>query len=91
MNLANVRQRYFDGLNHIKVTVNNTNPLTNAVDPSTTFDDSVLVMLCDSGTISNIPPGQLLTFTDLSAINDPNTTGLTTINQYNTNNINTIF
>jgi hypothetical protein len=87
MNLANVRQRYFDGLNHIKVTVNNTNPLTNAVDPSTTFDDSVLVMLCDSGTISNMPPGQLLTFTDLSTINDPNTTGLTTINQFNTNNI----
>lgn len=87
MNLANIRQRYFDGENHIKVTVRNTNPTTNVVDPSTTYDDNVLILLCDNGTLSNIQSGQLLTFTDLSTINDPNLTGLSTPNQFNTTNV----
>lgn len=87
MNLANVRQRYFDGENHIKTTVRNINPSTNLVDPSTTFDDSVLIILCDSGTITNLPTSQLVTFTDLTTINDPNVSGLSTTNQFNTNNV----
>ena len=87
MNLANIRQRYFDGENHIKVTVRNTNPTTNLVEPSTPYDDSVLIIFCDNGTLSNIQSGQLLTFTDLSAINDPNLTGLSTPNQFNTTNV----
>jgi hypothetical protein len=87
MNLANVRQRYFDGENHIKTTVRNINPSTNLVDPSTTFDDSVLIILCDSGTIANLPNSQLVTFTDLTTINDPNVSGLSTTNQFNTNNV----
>ena len=87
MNLANIRQRYFDGENHVKVTVRNTNPTTNVVEQSTTYDDSVLIMFCDNGTLSNIQSGQLLTFTDLSTINDPNLTGLSTPNQFNTTNV----
>jgi hypothetical protein len=87
MNLANIRQRYFDGENHVKVTVRNTNPTTNVVEQSTPYDDSVLIMFCDNGTLSNIQSGQLLTFTDLSTINDPNLTGLSTPNQFNTTNV----
>jgi len=87
MNLANVRQRYFDGENHIRTTVRNINPSTNLVDPSTTFDDSVLILLCDPGTITNLTPAQLLSFTDLTTINDPNISGLSTPNQFNTNNV----
>ena len=85
LNLANLRSRYFAGENYIKTTVRNTNPSTNTVDPSTTFDDSVVILLVDQGTV--LQPGQLLSFTDLTTINDPNITGLTTPNQFNTNNI----
>ena len=87
MNLANVRQRYFDGENHIRTTVRNINPSTNVVDPSTPFDDSVLIILCDNGTIGNLTPSQLITFTDLTTINDPNVSGLSTPNQFNSNNV----
>jgi hypothetical protein len=85
LNLANLRSRYFAGENYIKTTVRNTNPSTNAIDPSTTFDDSVVILLVDPNT--PIVPGQLLSFTDITTINDPNITGLTNANQFNTNNI----
>ena len=87
LNIGNTRGRYFAGDNHIRTTVRNINPQTNTVSPSTTFDDNIMVILVDPGTLSVLQPGQLLSFTDLSTINDPNITGLTTPNQFNTNNI----
>lgn len=87
LNLANTRSRYFMGENHIRTTVNNINPQTNTYAPSTTFDDNIMIILVDPGTLNSLIPGQLLSFTDLTTINDPNVSGLSTSNQFNTNNI----
>ena len=43
LNLANTRSRYFLGENHIRTTVNNINPQTNTLSPSTTFDDNIMM------------------------------------------------
>jgi len=87
MNLANLRQRYFDQENYIQTTVRNTIPNTNTVVDSESFEDSTLVLFCDPGTISNLTPGKLFTFYNPSNVNDPNVSGLTIANQFNTNNI----
>ena len=87
MNMANIRERYFDNQNIIQTTVRNTIPNTTTVDPSTTFTDSTLVLFCDTGTLSNLPAGSILSFYDVTLINDTNTTGLTAPNQFNSNNI----
>jgi len=84
VNMANMRERYFQDENIIQTTVYNTPPNSNTPQPSTPFTDNVLVLLCDSQTISNINPGQLLTFNSLDNIADLNTTGLTSGNQFNT-------
>jgi hypothetical protein len=86
LNLANIRERYFEGVNYIKTTVKNTNPTTNQIEVSDSFYDSILVVLCDPGTISNLPTGSLLSFHDPKNINDPNITG-GTVNQFNTRRI----
>jgi hypothetical protein len=87
LNLANIRQRYFDGDNLIQTTVRNTIPNTTTVDASQPFTDSVMMLFVDSGTFNGLPPGQLLTFQDTDSINDPNLTGITNSNQFNTNSI----
>ncbi len=90
LNLMNLRSRYFDPVvnpNRIKTTVKNPNPVTNVVEPSDPFFDNILILLCDTGTLSNLQPGQLLSFNNPQNINDPNTTGLTIANQFNTNSI----
>lgn len=90
LNLMNLRSRYFDGNvgpNRIQTTVKNTHPITNIIQPSDPFEDNLLIILCDPGTLSNLPAGQLLTFNDLENINDPNITGLTVPNQFNSNTI----
>lgn len=87
LNLANIRQRYFDGENLIQTTVRNTIPNTVTVDASQPFTDNVLMLFVDSGTFNGLPPGQILTFQDISKINDPNLTGITNANQFNTNSI----
>jgi len=87
LNLANIRQRYFDGDNLIQTTVRNTIPNTTTVDASQPFTDSIMMLFVDSGTFNGLPPGQLLTFQDTDSINDPNLTGITNSNQFNTNSI----
>ncbi len=86
LNMANFRERYFENVNIIKTTIKNTNPTTNTVEISDPFYDSIMVIVCDQGTISNIPVGSLLSFHDVTKINDPNITG-GTINQFNTRRI----
>jgi hypothetical protein len=87
LNLANIRQRYFDGDNLIQTTVRNTIPNTTTVDASQSFTDSIMMLFVDSGTFNGLPPGQLLTFQNTDSINDPNLTGITNSNQFNTNSI----
>ena len=90
LNLMNLRSRYFNGNagpNRIKTIVNNNNPVTNVPEPSQPFEDSILIILCDPGTLSNLTPGQILSFNNPASINDPNITGLTVANQFNTNSI----
>jgi hypothetical protein len=87
LNLANIRQRYFDGDNLIQTTVRNTIPNTTTVDASQPFTDSIMMLFVDSGTFNGLPPGQLLTFQNTDSINDPNLTGITNSNQFNTNSI----
>jgi hypothetical protein len=86
LNMANFRQRYFDGENLIRTTVNNTNPVTNFIEPSQSFTDSVLMIVCDPGTLNLLTAGSLVSFNDVSLINDPNISA-GTVNQFNTKNI----
>jgi hypothetical protein len=65
MNLANLRQRYFDGENHIKTTVINTTV-------SQPFEDSILVLFVEPGTLGGFSSSDLLTFTNPTSITDPN-------------------
>jgi hypothetical protein len=87
LNLANIRQRYFEGDNLIQTTVRNNIPNTTTLDASQPFTDSVMMLFVDSGTFNGLQPGQLLTFQDINLINDPNLTGITNTNQFNTNSI----
>ena len=90
LNLMNQRSRYFDptvGPNRIKTTVKNNHPVTNVVINSDPFFDNILIVFCDPGTLNNLVPGQLISFNDIENINDPNVSGITTPNQFNTNSI----
>ena len=84
INMANMRERYFEGTNIIQTTVYNTPPNSSTPQPSTPFTDNVLILLCDPQTLTNISVGQLLTFNNVDNIPDPNITGLTNGNQFNT-------
>jgi len=86
LNLANLRQRYFDGENLIRTTVMNTNPTTNVVEPSDPFTDNILMIVCDPGTLTLLTAGSLVSFHDTTLLNDPNISG-GTVNQFNTKNI----
>jgi hypothetical protein len=88
LNLANIRQRYFD-VNSIQ------NVITTTVDndgyPSDPFTDNVMVLLCDNNTIDNLTPGSLISFTNPDNTNDLNINGYNvsgvTENQFGTNAI----
>jgi len=68
--------------NIIKTTVKNNKPGTNTADYSEDpLYDNVMVLFCDSNTLSTLGVGTILTFSDIESINDPNTTGATE-NQY---------
>ena len=87
LNKLNSRGAYFEGGTYITTTVKNTNPQTNLEDPSVPFTDLPLILLCDEGTLEQLGgAGQLLTFTDLNLINDPNLTG-STLNQFGTTSV----
>jgi hypothetical protein len=78
MNLANLRQRYFDGENRIRTTINNSTP-------SQPFEDSVLVIFADPGTLNAFTSGDLISFTNPASITDPNLNVLTGTTQTSTN------
>ncbi len=82
MNLANLRSRYFSQDNIIKTTISNVGS-----NPSDPFTDSILILLCDPDVINSLPAKSLLTFNDPANINDPNFSGASAINQFNTNSI----
>jgi len=87
LNKLNSRGAYFEDGTYITTTVKNTNPQTNLEDPSVPFTDLPLILLCDEGTLEQLGgAGQLLTFTDLNLINDPNLTG-STLNQFGTTSV----
>jgi len=85
LNLANIRERYFDttAQNIVQTTVNNPGY------PSQPFTDNILVVLCDPGTYNTYKNGDLISFinpennTIISDIN--NVSGVT--NQFGTNAI----
>ena len=98
MNLLNVKFSYFAnsagvgaypklGGSIITYKTTNQNPTTNAVEPSDDIYDQPLIILCDAGTLNQITPGLLLSFYNPTNIPDPNMTGLTIANQFNTNAI----
>ena len=80
LNLANIRARYFDNSNVIQTKVNNGNT------PSTPFEDNMLILLCDPGTISQYSSGTLLTFVNPDSISDNNLNGAIE-NQFGNNSI----
>jgi hypothetical protein len=84
MNLANIRPRYFDttAQNKIKVIPNPAiaNPNVNY------YEDTCTILLVDPGTKDQLM-GKMITFNNISNINDTNITGLTIANQFNTNSI----
>jgi hypothetical protein len=80
LNLANIRTRYFENVNVIQTTVNN------QPTPSLPFRDSVLVLLCDPGTINSYQSGTLLSFVNPDSVNDKNLTDAIT-NQFESNSI----
>jgi len=84
LNKLNSRGAYFENGTFIKTTVKNINPQTNVEQPSEPFLDLPLILICDEGTLQQLGgAGQLLTFTDITKINDPNLTGAT-LNQFGT-------
>ena len=87
LNIINLRNRYFSYENIIKTTVKNYTPNTTTEEPSQPFTDNVLILLCDTGTLAYLTTGKLVTFYNPQSVNDPNLTGLTTANQFNTNSI----
>jgi len=99
LNLINQRQRYFNSqtfswaqnlggspleANMIKTTVKNKIPGTNTVDVSDPLYDNVMILLCDPGSFNTFGTGNLITFSDITKIEDKNLTGLTT-NQFGNN------
>ena len=73
MNLANIRQRYFDELNVIQTTVSTPNYI------SQPFTDNVMVLLVRPGTF--LPSGTLMSFVDPDSVTDLNLSS-TTQNQF---------
>ena len=73
MNLANIRERYFEDSNVIQTTVSNTNFVSDSV------TDNVMVLLMQPGTY--IPNGTLMSFVDPTSITDLNLSS-TTQNQF---------
>lgn len=73
LNLANIRERYFEELNVIQTTVSTPGNI------SQPFTDNLLVLLIQPS--SQLPTGTLLTFTDPDSIVDINMSS-TTINQF---------
>jgi hypothetical protein len=86
LNMANFRRRYFDNENIIKTTVNNSPPGSNIPQPSNSFTDSILMIVCDTGTLQILKTGDLVSFHNISKLNDPNLTG-GTLNQFNNKKI----
>ena len=83
MNLANLRSRYFTQENIIRTTISNVGS-----PPSDPFDDSILILFCDSATLASLGGGGgLVTFYNTDSINDPNLTGFTGSNEFNTQSI----
>lgn len=88
LNLANIRQRYFDN-NYLQ------NVITTTIDndgyPSDPFTDNVIVLLCDNNTIENLTAGSLISFTNPDNVDDKNVNGYNvsgnTENQFGTNSI----
>jgi hypothetical protein len=88
LNLANIRQRYFDN-NYLQ------NIITTTVDndgyPSDPFTDNMVVLLCDNNTLESLTPGSLISFTNPDNTNDLNINGYNvsgvTENQFGTNAI----
>ena len=80
LNLANIRARYFDGSNVIQTTVNNGNT------PSIPFEDNMLILLCDPGTLNTYTSGTILTFVNPDNISDNNLNGAIE-NQFGNNSI----
>jgi len=78
LNLMNIRERYFDGMNVVQTTVST---LGFASQP---FTDNFLVLLIQPS--SQLPVGTLLSFTDPDTILDTNLSG-GTINQFGNNSI----
>jgi hypothetical protein len=74
INLANIRQRYFD-----TQTPSIQNIITTTIEndgyTSQPFTDNVMVLLCDTGTIDSLPSGSLLTFTNPDNVDDKNKDG----------------
>jgi hypothetical protein len=73
MNLANIRERYFEDSNVIQTTVSNTSLISDSV------TDNVMVLLMQPGTL--IPEGTLMSFVDPTTITDLNLSS-TTQNQF---------
>jgi hypothetical protein len=78
LNLMNQRSRYFDNVapNRIRTQiVNDYHGLTTQNSTTNEFEDMPLILLLDSGV--SFDDGQILTFTNLDELNDPNVTGFT--------------
>ena len=88
LNLANIRQKYFDPSGF-------SNVITTTVDndgyPSDPFTDNMVVLLCDNNTLESLTAGSLISFTNPDNTNDLNINGYNvsgvTENQFGTNAI----
>lgn len=98
LNLLNVKFSYFAnqanigaypklGGNIITYKTTNIDPSTNNVNESNVIYDQPLIILCDEGTLSQITSDKLICFYNPENNVDPNITGLTVANQFNTNSI----
>jgi hypothetical protein len=73
LNLMNIRERYFDGLNVVETTVSTPNYI------SQPFTDNLTILLIQPS--SQLPSGTLLTFTNPDSVIDQNLSGAT-LNQF---------
>ena len=74
VNKFNLKSKYFDsdvypGSNRIKVVVE---PTLNGTNPNLYHYDNIMVLFVDPGIVSNLTPGQLLSFQQQLLSNDPN-------------------
>jgi hypothetical protein len=75
LNLANVRQRYFQDVSGFKSQNIITTTVENDGYPSQPFTDNVMVLVCDPNTNDSYPAGSLLTFNNPENIDDKNVNG----------------